>query len=101
MTGFASSLIDWSELWQIVVAAFIGGAGVVMVFGLLLLSLQRSTAKNNPGIRLIHRALVAVCGACCIGAVAVGIYAMAEKPSGTGSQPKPAERFNPSHHSGT
>jgi hypothetical protein len=37
----ASSLIDFDALWKIVVASFVGGAGVVVAFGFVLLGRSR------------------------------------------------------------
>lgn len=81
MISIVPAMVDWDALWRIVVAALLAGAGIVIVFGLLLLSLQRASAADSPSIRLLYRALAAVCGACCIAAVAFGIYAMSDKPS--------------------
>jgi hypothetical protein len=81
MTGFASSLVNWSALWRIVLVALIGGGGVVLSMGLALVSLDRARAVNGRVLRLGYRGLAGVCGACCVGVVAVGIYAMTQKPS--------------------
>ena len=86
MAVLASSLIDWSALWKIIVAALIGGVGVVVVFGFLLLALKHANAAKSEGGRLANYALSGVCGVLCVGAVVVGIYATAKKPS---SKPKP------------
>jgi hypothetical protein len=67
MSTAAAALINWNELWKIVIAALVGGTGVVIVFGLLLLGISR---------------VVAV--------AAVGIYAMTQKPSPAQLKPKPA-----------
>jgi hypothetical protein len=83
MTAFASSLIDWNALGHIVAAALVGGAGVVIALGLALLGVARARASGRVGIRLAHWAVVGVCGMFCLGAVAAGIYTMAEKPSVT------------------
>jgi hypothetical protein len=81
MTGFASSLVNWSALWRIVLVALIGGGGVVLAMGLALVSLDRARAVKHRTARLVYRGLAGVCGVCCIGVVAVGIYAMTQKPS--------------------
>ncbi len=88
MSALASALVNWGALWKIVVAALIGGAGVVIVFGLALIALERARATANGGTRLAHRMLAGSCGLFCVGAVTIGIYAMVEKPSSK-SAPKP------------
>ncbi len=47
MTLIASSLVDWSALWEICLAALIGGSGVVIVFGFLLLGLKWATGAKS------------------------------------------------------
>jgi hypothetical protein len=106
MGAFASSLIDWSALWRIVLAALIGGSGVVIAFGFMVLGLERARAAKAGGVRFAHWALAGACGMFCIGAVAVGIYAMAEKhptkpapkskPAALSTPPKPAALSAPS-----
>ena len=81
MTAFASSLINWSALWKILLVALIGGGGVVIAMGLALVSLERASAVSNRGMRVVYRGLAGVCGVCCVGVVALGIYAMTQKPS--------------------
>lgn len=93
MSAVASSLINWSALWKIVLAAVIGGGGLVIMFGFVLLGVERARTAKSGGSRLAHWALVGLCGVCCTGAVAVGIYAMINKPS------KPAPKPNPAAHS--
>jgi len=80
-TAFASSLVNWNAVSKIFLAALIGGPGVVIVFGVLLLGLKRAHADKSSEVRLASYALSGVCGLICVGAVVVGIYAMAEKPS--------------------
>lgn len=88
MIVVASSLIDWSSLWKIVVAALIGGTGVVIVFGFLLLGLKHAREAKNSGSRATAYAVSGICGVACVGVAVVGIYAMAQKPS---SSKKPAK----------
>jgi hypothetical protein len=102
MSAFASSLINWSALGNIVVAALIGGAGVVIALGLALLALEHARACNRVGGLLAHWALAGVCGLFCIGAVAVGVYTMAEKPSAkSAAKPKPPSLSARSHRPAT
>jgi hypothetical protein len=85
----ASELIKWSALWKIVVAALVGGAGVVLAFGILLVGLKWARRARGSGARLGGYSLAAICGVFCVGAVVVGIYAMAHKPKS--KPPKPAK----------
>lgn len=81
MNVTATALVNWHAIWKILVAALIGGPGVVVVFGMLLFGLKRAAAAKNAERRVANYALSGVCGLLCIGAAVVGIYAMAEKPA--------------------
>ena len=81
MTILATSLINWSALGRIVAAALIGGAGVTIVFGVLLLGLKYARGAHNEGSRLLGWSLAGVCGVFCVGAAVIGIIAMADKPA--------------------
>ncbi len=82
--------IDWNALWRICLAALIGGSGVVIAFGILLLAVQRArSSRNSESVRLGSWALAGVCGAFVIGAAAIGIIAMIDKPA---SQAKKAHK---------
>ncbi len=83
----AASLIDWTALAKILVAALIGGAGVVIAFGFVLLGLDRAKAAQRRHSRVAYRTVAGICGVGCVAAVAIGIYAMTQKPS-----PKPAHQ---------
>jgi NADH:ubiquinone oxidoreductase subunit 6 (subunit J) len=89
MTVLASPLIDWSALGKIVAAAFIGSVGVVLLFGVLLLGVKHANGAKSSGQRAGFYGVSAICGAICIGAVVVGIYAMAHKPA---SKPAPSSK---------
>jgi hypothetical protein len=80
MAILAEAYINWSALWKIVLAALIGGAGVVIVFGILLLALKHAQAAKSEGARLGNYAITGICGLICVGLVVVGIVAMADKP---------------------
>jgi NADH:ubiquinone oxidoreductase subunit 6 (subunit J) len=86
MTVLASALIKWSALWKIVVAALIGGAGVVIAFGVLLIGLRWARRPRGTA-KLGGYSLAAVCGAFCLAAVVLGIYAMAHKPKSKPAKP--------------
>jgi NADH:ubiquinone oxidoreductase subunit 6 (subunit J) len=81
MNAFASSLIDWNALGRIALTASLAGGGVVVVFGLMLLGLERAQATKSRHRRLANWVLAGACGVCCIGALLIGIYAMTDKPS--------------------
>ena len=98
MTAFASALPNWSALWKILLVALIGGSGVVIAMGLALLSLERASAVNNRPMRVVYRGLAGVCGFCCVSVVAIGIYAMTQKPAAKpASKSKTASMTTPSH----
>jgi NADH:ubiquinone oxidoreductase subunit 6 (subunit J) len=80
-TTAAAALINWSELWKIVVAALVGGSGVVFVFGVLLLGISRGRSATRRTARWGLFAMSALCGAFVISVAAVGVYAMTQKPS--------------------
>jgi len=88
MAILASEFINWSALWKIVVAALIGGVGVVVVFGFLLLGVKIANNAKGGGREWAGYALAGVCGLICVGAIVVGIYAMAEKPASKKPAPK-------------
>ena len=88
MNFVASSFVNWNAVWKIALAALIGGPGVVIVFGVLLLGLKRAGLARNAEGRLANYALSAVCGLICVGAIVVGIYAMAEKPASKAKKAK-------------
>ncbi len=82
-------------MWKICLVTLAAGAGVVVMFGFLLLGLKfanRPAADGaaSTGSRLSGIALSLVCGVVCIGVVAVGIYAMTKKPSSKPAKPKSA-----------
>jgi hypothetical protein len=86
----ATALINTTALWKIILASLLGGVGVVVAFGLLLLSLSKANrAQGKPGEQAGFYLLSGLCGAFCLAAVAIGIYAMAKKPSSPA--PKPAK----------
>jgi len=87
MLALASPIVDTTALWKIILAAFAGGAGVVIAFGFLLLGLKRAGEARNAGTRLVNYTISGLCAAFCIAAVAVGIYAMAKKPKSKPSPP--------------
>lgn len=84
----ASSYINWSALWKICVAALIGGAGVVIVFGFLLLGVKIATNAKSGGREWAGYALSGACGLFVVAVIVAGIYAMVNKPKSK----KPAKK---------
>lgn len=111
MFVFATPIIDWSAMWKICLVALAAGAGVVVFFGFLLLGLKfaqgpatvatqgagtgttHSAGTNRPpsaGARLGGFTLALLCALICIGVIAIGVYAMTQKPSSKPAKPKSA-----------
>jgi hypothetical protein len=111
MFVFATPIIDWSAMWKICLVALAAGAGVVVLFGFVLLGLkfaqgpakgasQDAAAGDDHGggtgrppsarARLGGFTLALLCGLVCIGVVAIGVYAMTQKPSSKPAKPKSA-----------
>jgi NADH:ubiquinone oxidoreductase subunit 6 (subunit J) len=88
-TTLAATLINWADLWKIVLAALVGGTGVVIVFGLLLLGVSRGKTATRTTTRYGLYTLSGVCGVLVVAVMAVGVYAMTQKPSSAKPKPKP------------
>lgn len=88
MSVIAATWVNWSALWKIVLAAMIGGSGVVIAFGLLLLGLKWATGATSGAAKIGGVTLAGICGLFCTAAVVIGIYAMADKPASK----KPAKK---------
>ena len=80
MAVLASEFINWAALWKIVLAAFVGGVGVVVVFGFLLVGVKIANNAKSGGREWAGYAPAGVCGFIFVAAIVIGIYAMAEKP---------------------
>ena len=76
----ASPYINWAAVWKICVAALIGGAGVVIVFGFLLLGVKIANNAKSGGREWAGYALAGVCGLFCVAVIGAGIYAILNKP---------------------
>jgi hypothetical protein len=90
MIPIATALINWHELWKILLAALVGGTGVVIVFGLLLLGISRGKTATNAPTRLGLYTLSGLCGVLVVTVAAAGIYAMTQKASSAKPKPKTA-----------
>ena len=90
MTILASSLINWSALQKIVVVALIGGAGVVLAFGLLLIGVKWATRAKSRPAKFGGLTVAGLSALFCIATVVIGIVAMADKPSSKSPAKRPA-----------
>jgi cation transporter-like permease len=80
MLGFASPIVIWSAMWKIVVASLVGGAGVTIVFGFVVLGVERAQKPDAGGTaKLVNYSIATVAAAFCIFAVVIGIHAMTQK----------------------
>jgi hypothetical protein len=85
MLIFGDPIIDGSALWKIIVAALIGGCGIVIVYGFLLLGLKFAGVGDAPGetetstSRVVGYAVAGVCAILVVGVIVLGIYAMTQK----------------------
>jgi hypothetical protein len=65
MLTLASPIVDTSALWKIIVAAFAGGAGVAVAFGIMLLGISRGQATQTVGVRVLNYGIAILAGAFC------------------------------------
>lgn len=84
MLLFGDPIIDGSALWKIIVAALIGGCGIVIVYGFLLLGikysgLSDSSATETGTSRVVGYAIAGICAILVVGVIVLGIYAMTQK----------------------
>jgi hypothetical protein len=90
MSTIATALINWNELWKIILAALVGGTGGVIVFGLLLLGISRGKTATAATTRYGLYSLSGLCGILVVAVAAVGVYAMTRKSPSARPKPKPA-----------
>ena len=83
MRVLADTIVDWAALGKVVLYSIIAGVGVPAVYALAVFGAARSTdpsRRDRGGIVATLYALVAVIGGlACLGAIAYGIYVMANK----------------------
>ena len=80
MLGIAAPIVVLSALWKIIVASLVGGAGVAIVFGFVVLGVERAQNQDGGGgARVMNYSIAAVAAAFCLFAVAIGVYAMTQK----------------------
>jgi hypothetical protein len=90
MSLVAVALVNWNDVWKIILAALVGGTGVVILCGLLLLGISRGRTATKPTTRYALYTLSGLCGILVIAVAAIGIYAMTDKPSSTNPRAKAA-----------
>ncbi len=91
----ATPIVDWNAMWKIFLVALAAGAGVVIVFGFLLLGVKIANRAGtgeaaSGGSRAGGYLLAGVCGVICLGVIAIGVYAMTKKPSSKPAKTKSA-----------
>jgi hypothetical protein len=85
MLVFGSPIINWSAILKIVIAALIGGCGIVIVYGFLLLGVKYAGLGDDTGqthtetSKVVGYALAGICAILVVGVVVLGIYAMTQK----------------------
>jgi hypothetical protein len=85
MLIFGDPIIDWSAILKIVIAALIGGTGIVVVYGFLLLGVKYAGLGDDTGqthtesSKVIGYAIAGICAILVVGVVVLGIYAMTQK----------------------
>jgi hypothetical protein len=85
MLIFGDPIIDWSAILKIVIAALIGGCGIVIVYGFLLLGVKYAGLGDDTGqthtetSKVVGYALAGICAILVVGVVVLGIYAMTQK----------------------
>jgi hypothetical protein len=85
MLIFGDPIIDWSAILKIVIAALVGGCGIVIVFGFLLLGVKYAGLGDDTGqthtetSKVVGYAIAGVCAILVVGVIVLGIYAMTQK----------------------
>src|SRR5437016_3691464 len=85
MTALATALVNWSALGKIILVGLIGGVGVVLVFGLAVYGVERFEGAKSVAGKAVNVLLVGAAGVFCVGAIVVGIIAMANPSHGSSS----------------
>jgi hypothetical protein len=75
-----SSYVDWNALGKIVLVSFAGGAGMVAVYALAIIGAARAEEARERGQTAVLPAVLAgLALLVCLGAVALGVWAMTQK----------------------
>jgi hypothetical protein len=72
----STPVINWTDLWHIVVVSVAAGAGLAIAFGLILLAWEYISEGRSEGIKLGGGVLGLVATAACVLAIVAGVYAM-------------------------
>jgi hypothetical protein len=78
----SATVVEWGALWKTVVAAFVAGVGVTLVFSVAILGAARFADLSRDGRRVAAAAFVALSVlalAAVAAAVAIGIIVMTTK----------------------
>jgi F0F1-type ATP synthase membrane subunit c/vacuolar-type H+-ATPase subunit K len=94
LLAFGTDLINGAALWKIILASLVGGAGVAIVFGVLLLGLSRARSPQAGG-RTLGYAVAGLSAAFCIAAVVFGLIATIDKPASKPSPPSKSAALAP------
>jgi hypothetical protein len=92
MVSLASSLVNWSALGKILLVGLIGGVGVVLVFGLGVYGIERFEGAKSVAGKAVSVLLVGAAGVFCVGAVTLGIVAMANPSHGSSASKQPEKK---------
>jgi hypothetical protein len=77
-----AAVIDWAALLRTAVIGLVVGAGVVSVYSVGLVGVDRYTTLRTGLPRAAGLALAVACFGVCVGAVVVGILLMVQKTGG-------------------
>ena len=86
MTALATALVNWSALGKIILIGLVGGVGVVLVFGLGVYAFERFESAKSLGAKILDATFIGLAGVFCVGAIVVGIIAMANPSHGSSSK---------------
>jgi hypothetical protein len=73
-------VIQGTPLWHIIVVSLAAGVGLAVACGLIILGVEYFEEAKQAGKRFGGAILATVASLVCIGAIAVGIYAMVNPP---------------------
>jgi hypothetical protein len=85
MLIFGDPIVEWSAILKIVIAALVGGCGIVIVYGFLLLGVKYAGLGDDSGdthtetSKVVGYAVAGVCAILVVGVIVLGIYAMTQK----------------------
>jgi hypothetical protein len=75
-----ATIVDVDALWHVAVYSVLGALGLVTAYGTAVLALDRiERPATGGGPRAGWTVVIAVAGLACVGLLAVGLWAMAQK----------------------